>query len=527
MKSRIVLPSALLAAALVLALCLNALMPDPYPLSRDAYYYALQADSLASLGRSLFEEADPMPAIVSAASAILGSTLVAVAWLGSLFAAMSAFAFFFLARELVLLGRSSLAGGLLGPEGSPSLGTRAIEALAPLAAALLAFLSSSQVYFHAEFLKNALAQAFFMGGLALGIAAVGKGSRSPLRDGRLWIGLALLAVATGVHRVYGALALAFVPPLAASFLERKAGKWAYAAVPAVWIGAYAAYAFLGGQRLDGGAPGLMRYVELLASTIAASEKAEHMIAAISLALWALPLVAAFRRGGRAERSVFLGMAGLHAACVLPLTGFGFDLASYRLMLLGVPCASALAAVLLGMASGDGRSTKRRAVLGCVAAAALAATVVSMALNAGPALAAKRPPYRLWARQFRDLRRALPPGYSVVAFRGLSAFLWYELGVPSENFKPDPGSPRKYARVIHGVQPADFPRGSGPGGAESREFGTYTLVDESAYRAAYESPANGGSRHGGKRGREAMEARPSDAPRPRYELFDLPFERRGR
>ncbi len=529
---------AIIAGAACLALGLLrflADLPDPWAPSMDSLYYALQTQSVMAFGEGFFADPSPVAPLAAALSGVSGMPVLAsLAVLAGIFAAGSAAG---LILSCVGLSR------LLSPDDGGPPGRSASFAL-PAALALLAVAGRAQSYLAREFLKNSLGQALFLLGLGLLLAAAvrareGAGIRTAVLP-RAAAAIALITGAGLVHRLYAGLAAVCAVGAAAGYALSRltAGKrgaepsgrpyapWlSRAAVPATALAAIGLIAALlagsATRELGGDSRGLVRFAIVARAAIPAMEKWEHAIAFLSLVLWIPAAAAVLRRahpGGKRAVAAIAALAAAHAACVLPLTGFGWDLLSYRLMLAAPPFAALAAAALFAVLPARPRNLAGPLV--SVPALALAAW---LAAGSSAALEPRRPPYGLFAADLAGLRDAVPAGWSVLAARGLAGFIWYELGVPSENFEPAADSPRKYARLAWGTGPAMYRDDDGPDGSPPLRFGPWTLVAETAWDRLRAARPNLLAVRGG---RNDLPARPADSPAPRYGLFDLPLPRKS-
>lgn len=451
--------------------------PDPYAPALDSYYYALQAESFKAFGQSFFSDGSLVAPLAAALSSLTGlPVLAALAALGGLFAAATAF------------GLGLCCIGLCRIESPSGWAKGASDAVAIFTTALAVAGAggSAQSYLAREFLKNSMAQALFLVALGIFLNALAKRDGERARRKRV-MAIALSAILFAAAALAG---IALIAILATRALSRNAG----------------------------GTIGLARVGIIAGAAIPNAEKWEHAAAFLTLFLWIPAALRAIRSRSAAACLATGGLAAIHAACVIPITGFGWDLLSYRLMLASIPFAAM--AVSLTVIPLVARLQSRIATIVGAATLILAA---AYALSVAGPLEARRPAYKTAAAELRGIEAAVPAGWSVLAPRGLAGFIWYELGVPTENFQAAPDSPRSYARLAWGAGPAMFRDDDGPLGSRPLRFGPWTLVTEEAWKQMIRRRPN---LLAARDGRNELPLRPADAPSPRYELFDRPLPRKS-
>ncbi len=272
----------------------------------------------------------------------------------------------------------------------------------------------------AEFLKNA-------GGLVV-LAAVF--AQLPGCRGWRLVPLALsLALGLGVHKLTGLLGLG----LAAStlVLRRDLPRWiwpvgaALLAVAALGVGVLRPEDF---ERFLGG--GQVPRSQLFSETLSRPERLELLV------LLGSPVLLLLALRERADlRELGLPMALLGGICTALYLPFGWDLSSWRLMLMGFVPVGGLAAL----------AVHRVPWL----AAGVLPWVLLSAVPAAQHQALREPDYSAWAGQLPVIRAAVPEEDRVVAHRGLCGFIWSEGGRVCENFQPQ-GDLSGWWRVAYGM-----------------------------------------------------------------------------
>lgn len=272
----------------------------------------------------------------------------------------------------------------------------------------------------AEFLKNAA-------GLVV-LAAV----FAQLPGSRGWRLLPLgltLALGLGVHKLTGLLGVG----LAGStlLLRQDLPRWAWLvggaliALSTLSVGLLRPEDF---ERFLGG--GQTPRSALFGDLLSWPERLEVAALLVSPALLLLAL-----RGRPELRELGLPLCLLAALCTALYLPFGWDLSSWRLMLMGFVPLGALAALAVHR-------------LPWLAAAVIPALLLA-ALPAARHQAGREPDYAAWAEQLSRIQAAVPEADRVVAHRGLCGFIWSEGDRVCENFQPQ-GDLSGWWRVAYGI-----------------------------------------------------------------------------
>ena len=170
------------------------------------------------------------------------------------------------------------------------------------------------------------------------------------------------------------------------------------------------------------------------------------------------------RSGR--RALGLPLAVTALVTLAPALPFGFDLTSWRLLLMAfVPTAYGLALAAAHLP---------RAFAGLLTIGSLMSLVYTVPHQARP-----EPDYGAWAEVVPLLQTHVPPDARVVAHRGVCGFVWAVADRVCENFDPQ-GSADNWWRIVYGMGEARLaPYSELP---PVRLMLGYSLVPESAWRA---------------------------------------------
>ncbi|MCP4921672.1 MAG: hypothetical protein GY913_32645 [Proteobacteria bacterium] len=376
-----VLGVALLGAALRGPL----LWDDAWAPGYDGGYYVLQVTSWMQ-GAPLFADGSWVYPLLAAFAQICGDVVLGNKVAATTFAALVA-------------GLGAIAGLRMTGSRAAGLTMGAVWACSPL-----------HLGVSAEFLKNAC-------GLVVLAALVAVLPRCEERRPRLALALGLLVLGAMVHKLTAVLGLVLVAGYALPLLaDRWSARWATAA----WLG----LALLGMAAL---VVGVLRPVDLARFSGAAGMSRAALWSGIlspsesleALAVHAAPLavLALFWRRRAMGAALFL----VALACTAPGLPFGWDVLSWRLVLMGFIPLGACAAMLV-----------ERIPLAVV-------PVLGVALIQAPAAAEhqsrREPDYAAWTQVLPTLKATVPAGERVVAHRGLCGFVWAAGDRVCENFQP--------------------------------------------------------------------------------------------
>jgi len=412
------------------------LWDDPWAPGYDGWYYVLQARSVLA-GEPLFADASLVHPVLAAIGWLVGDVVVGNKIAACLFAGLGA------------------AGVAIGA----SRWTRHLGA--GLVAGLWWAAAPGHLVVTGEFLKNEAGLAV----LGLLLAVLPRCERS----WTLWVPALLLAgLGPLVHKVTGVFGLVLVLGYAGVQLRGRLPVWAWVA---------------GGVGLGGVALGLgVLRVQDLARFVAESPAegprfallwtSERLPLALRISTslaHVLPLALAglmIGRGGARLRAVGLPLVLVAVATTALGLPFGFDLTSWRLLILAfVPATFVLAALT--------------ARAGWWMAAPVGALSLLHLLWSVPHVARAEPDYQAWSRVLPVLQEHVPAHGRVVAHRGLCGFVWAVGDRVCENFDPQ-GPAEGWWRIAFGMGEARLAPYSAVPPVPLRP--AYTLVPESAWRA---------------------------------------------
>lgn len=390
-----VLGVALLGAALRGPL----LWDDSWAPGYDGGYYVLQVTSWMQ-GAPLFADASWVYPLLAAFAQLCGDVVLGNKVAATLFAAG--------------------VGGLGAVAGLRLTGSR----LAGLVLGTWWACSPLHLGVSAEFLKNAF-------GLVVLAALVGLVPRAEESRARMAGVLALLALGAMVHKLTAVLGLVFVAGYAGPIVL---GRW-----PSRWAGpAWLLLAVVGIAAL---VVGVLRPIDLVrfsadegipraalwSGVLSPSETVEALLVHASPLL---VLALSWRR-----KALGAGLFAVALACTAPGLPFGWDLLSWRLILMGFVPLGICAALWV-----------ERMPLAAV-------PVLGLAVVQGPFAAQhqalREPDYTAWAEVLPTLQAAVPSGDRVVAHRGLCGFIWAAGDRVCENFQPQ-GDLTGWWRVSFGM-----------------------------------------------------------------------------
>lgn len=432
-------------AALVSLVAVGARLPvlfdDPHAPGYDGWYYVLQVRSLLD-GEALFAD-----------SSLVFPTLGALGWvLGD-----------------VVLGNKlgALAFAAAGSVGASIAARRWTgSSWAGLAAGLVWAAAPGHLVLTGEFLKNEAGLAVL--GTLLAVLPDCE------RRWPMWVSAAGLAVlGLFVHKLTGVLGLS----LALGYGVCRAAR---GRVPPWVLLAAAGLALLGAagwgllrpvdlERFVGDAVGAEpRWSAILTSErIATAHRVELLLAHLVPLLLGLTLVGP---GGRRLRDLGLPLTLVAVVTTAPGLSFGFDLTSWRLLLMGfVPLALGVAAAVARVPS------PARSFLVLPLATLLLLQLPSTAAR----VARAEPDYVAWEGALPTLQATVPPADRVVAHRGLCGFVWAVGDRICENFEPQ-GPPEGWWRISYGVAVDELAPYTDQPVVRLRT--AYTLAPETAWRA---------------------------------------------
>lgn len=381
----------LLAAALRLPL----LWDDAWAPGYDGGYYVLQVRSWIE-GAPIFADRSLVYPVLALLAGLVGDVV--------------------LSNKLAATGFAALTASL------GAFGTLRWTGSKPAAAALGLWWACSPLHLgvSAEFLKNAAGLVV----LAVLFASLPRCEGSWRR--LLPVAL-LLVLGPAVHKLTGALGLVLALGYGAMTLLR--GR------PWVWLG-------LGAAAVGGLLVGVLRPVDLLRvgeegigrrALIGGPLSAPEELEAVLVHLAPLGLMALCWRAER--RAMGAGLVLVALACTAPGLPFGWDLTSWRLLLMGFVGLGACAALL----------AERWPWL------TLPVAALSLAQAPGSAQhqAEREPDYEAWLEQVLVLQEHVPPTDRIVAHRGLCGFVWAAADRVCENFQPQ-GELQGWWRIAFGM-----------------------------------------------------------------------------
>ena len=411
------------------------LWDDPWAPGYDGWYYVLQTRSWMD-GAPLFAD-----------RSIVFHALAALGWI----------------CDDVVVG-NKIAACLFAAVGAVGASTGATRWTGSVAAGLVAGLwwasAPGHLIVSTEFLKNEAGIAI------VGLVLAAIGAPRDRKTAALALGLVLLG--PFVHKLTGVFGIMLgVGTLLAARSRQLPWRWVLGA------------AVLGG--LAGSAFGLVRGVDLArfvdgattdtprfdALTTSARIHPVHRVSLLLAHLMPLALLVGSWRTGRL--ALGLPLAAIALATLAPGLPFGFDLTSWRLLLLAfVPTAFGLA--LLVSALPRGLSWGTVVVVAGTSLVSLGWTV--------PHQARPEPDYAAWAELVPVLQAHIPPDGRVVAHRGVCGFVWAVADRLCENFDPQ-GSADGWWRIVYGMgEDRLAPYSAVP---PVRLMLGYTLVPETAWR----------------------------------------------
>ncbi len=435
------LAAALVAALLAVVLRVPLLFDDPWAPGYDGWYYVLQARSILD-GQALFADSSLVHPLLAAIGWLVGDVVVGNKLATCLFAA---------------IGAGGAAVGAARWTGRASAGW---------VAGLWWAAAPGHVVLSSEFLKNEAGIAVL--GLLL---AVLPGCE---RRVGLWVS-ALVFATLGllVHKLTGVFGLVLVVGYGGMRLQDgRLPRWVWLA--GLGIAAASGLAlgvlrpedlerFAGGQA-EGSRLGLIATSVRIPLGLRASLLLTHL-APVALAALLLG------RGGAPLRALGVPLVLVALATTALGLPFGFDLTSWRLLILGFIPGSFLMAALVARAP-DARIPKW-------AWAVLPATLALAHLPwTVPHVARAEPDYAAWNEVLPVIQARVPATDRVVAHRGVCGFVWAVGDRICENFDPQ-GSADGWWRITYAVGRDDLAPYS-PVEPVPLVLG-YTLVPESAWR----------------------------------------------
>lgn len=424
---------AALGCALVAVLVrIPLLWDDPWAPGYDGWYYVLQTRSWMD-GSPLFADRSLVFPVLALLGWLLEDVVVGNKVAACLFAAVGAGG--------ASVGASRWTGSLAGG----------------LVAGVWWAVAPGHLAVSTEFLKNEAGLAV----LGLLLAAV------PSVRGRWSAGIALGLMLLGpmVHKLTGVFGLVLgIGTLVAA--RRQHLPWrsmlGLAVLGGLAVGAFGLLRGVDFARfvdMSGGGPGRI-------DTILGSQRIHPLHRLTLLLAHVLPAVLAWGSWRCGRLALGLPLAAIAVATMAPALPFGFDLTSWRLVLLAfVPTSYALALLATRVPS--------------VVTGALVAGMLLSATTTVPHQARPEPDYAAWAEVVPLLQANVPPDARVVAHRGVCGFVWAVAARKCENFDPQ-GSADNWWRIVYGMGEARLAPYSPV--APVRLMLGYTLVPESAWRA---------------------------------------------
>lgn len=425
---------ALVAAAIRVPL----LWDDVWPPGYDGWYYVLQVRSTLA-GQPLFADDSLVYPLLAAIGWVLGDVIVGNKVAVCVFAAIGA------------------AGATVG--GARWTGSVA----AGLVVGVWWAAAPGHLFLSTEFLKNEAGCAVL--GLILALLP-GCERRWPQ-----WLSVVLLALAgVWVHKLTGLFGGVLVVGYGSMRAARgRLSPWIVLGGVVLLVVGVAAFGVLRPVDLqrflpDSGAVWGKRW-ELIASSprLSLTHRAMLVLAHVSPLLLGLGLVG---KGGRELRDLgvpLVLLAGLTTALFLP---FGFDLTSWRLLLLAFVPGGFLGALVVARTH--------------IAVAAVPLLGLSLPLFwTVPHQTRPEPDYQAWSQVIPVLQAHIPAGDRVVAHRGLCGFVYGAADRPCENFDPV-GPAEGWWRIVYGQAVDDLSPYSDLAPVRLRP--AYVLIPESAWRA---------------------------------------------
>jgi hypothetical protein len=368
-----VLGVALLGAALRGPL----LWDDAWAPGYDGGYYVLQVRSWIA-GEPLFADRSLVYPVLALITRVVGDVV--------------------LGNKLAAAGFAGLTAGLGALGGWRWTGSRA----AGLALGVWWACSPMHLGVSSEFLKNS-------GGLVVLAGLFAALPRCEERRSRLVLVLALVLLGGAVHKLTGALGVLLVGGYAS---QRFMGRWVWAALGVAALGALGFGVLRPVDLMRFGGEGIGRSA-IWSGLLGPNETLE------ALAVHAAPLAVLGLCWHR--RAMGAGLVLVALACTAPGLPFGWDLTSWRLVLMGFIPLGACAAML----------AERTAFL----AVPIAVVAVAQAPSAAEHQAQREPDYAAWRPYIEVIQATVPPSDRVVAHRGLCGFVWAAGDRVCENFQP--------------------------------------------------------------------------------------------